>query len=291
MPNDNTKIKLKRTTKPLSQLISNNEPLQYGEPAFVETINGKNHYLAIGNNNVEGNNISGATYFEGIINPDYLGKTVYANASDIAVIQSDDVETYPDGKPVATSKIATKTASPTPGVKYYLLSCRHTDDETPQDLYVHHIDDQDNSGEEIGLYISENVLHGGAWNDYAEQRVCIQGKPGQVVCETGLGVLDISEFKLQPLPYVISDTYGIIIGPFDENSKPVAVAGRVLVYVDCEVSVGDVLCAGEKGFATKMTRQEIINYPDRILGIVSEIPTYDTWNDKEVDGRIWITMK
>ena len=68
-------------------------------------------------------------------------------------------------------------------------------------------------------------------------------------------------------------------------------SGRVLVYVDCEVTTGDVVCAGEKGFATKMTRQEIINYPDRILGIVSEIPTYDTWNDKEVDGRVWITIK
>ena len=40
-----------------------------------------------------------------------------------------------------------------------------------------------------------------------------------------------------------------------------------------------------------MTRGEVAHYPDRILGIVSEIPTYDTWNDVEINNRVWITIK
>ena len=40
-----------------------------------------------------------------------------------------------------------------------------------------------------------------------------------------------------------------------------------------------------------MTRFEIANYPDRILGIVSELPTYDTWRDIPVNDRVWITIK
>ena len=70
-----------------------------------------------------------------------------------------------------------------------------------------------------------------------------------------------------------------------------AVSGRVLVKVNCSVKVGDVLCADKNGFATVMTRAEVANYPDRILGIVSEIPTYETWNDIEINNRVWITIK
>ena len=83
----------------------------------------------------------------------------------------------------------------------------------------------------------------------------------------------------------------MILGDADETTKPVALSGRVLVYVAGDVVVGDVVCAGKNGFAEKMTRQEIINYPDRILGIVSEIPDYDTWNDIKINGRIWINIK
>ena len=42
-----------------------------------------------------------------------------------------------------------------------------------------------------------------------------------------------------------------------------------------------------------MTREEIRDYPDAIIGIVSEIPTYDTWgpNNIKVDNRIWIKVR
>jgi len=53
-----------------------------------------------------------------------------------------------------------------------------------------------------------------------------------------------------------------------------------------------------------MTREEIKEYPDRIIGIVNEIPIYDIWEESldcpggeptttkiQVKGRIWIDIK
>jgi len=54
-----------------------------------------------------------------------------------------------------------------------------------------------------------------------------------------------------------------------------------------------------------MTREEIKEFPDRIIGIVDEIPQYETWEQNytyyktneqsntqiEVNGRIWIYVR
>jgi hypothetical protein len=42
-----------------------------------------------------------------------------------------------------------------------------------------------------------------------------------------------------------------------------------------------------------MTREEIREYPERIVGTVSAIPDYDVWGEKQVhvDGRIWIKVR
>ena len=42
-----------------------------------------------------------------------------------------------------------------------------------------------------------------------------------------------------------------------------------------------------------MTRREIKKYPERIIGVVSEIPTYEVWgqNNVKVNDRIWIKVK
>lgn len=58
------------------------------------------------------------------------------------------------------------------------------------------------------------------------------------------------------------------------------------------------MCFGG-GLASKMSREEIIKYPDRIIGIVSEIPEYEEWGGGKnadrppikVNGRIWIKVK
>ena len=73
-----------------------------------------------------------------------------------------------------------------------------------------------------------------------------------------------------------------------------AVSGRVLAYCEgnrYDYHAGDVVCAGENGKVTIMTRDEISKYPDRIVGTVSEIPNYDEWNEQKINGRIWIKVK
>ena len=253
--------------------------INYGEPNFLKS-NEKldyNDILAFGNKNVE-NTLEKATFFEGHNNPDLIGNGVYFNQDKVIIDKT--------GKSLKTNSVAPTYTNPSKNdKKYWILTCdedgkvyAHTQNGSPQDSN--------------GVYVSSNhVLNGGAWNDYAERRECISGEAGDVVCEQGDGTLGLSKEKLQALPYVISDTFGMVIGNRDKTYKPIAVSGRVLVKVNCETKVGDVLCADKDGFATKMTRTEIANYPDRILGIVSEVPTYKVWNDIEINNRVWITIK
>lgn len=147
------------------------------------------------------------------------------------------------------------------------------------------------------VYAQNNVLYGAAWNDYAEYRESYEMEPGRVVLELGNGRLVLSRERLAPGGAVISDTYGFIIGKGNPRcSTPIAVAGRVLVYTDADrrtFAAGDAVCSGENGTVSKMTREEIKEYPERIIGIVSEVPEYETWgaNDIKVNGRIWIRLR
>lgn len=139
---------------------------------------------------------------------------------------------------------------------------------------------------------TNNVLKGAAWNDFAEFRQC-NDKAGYVVVEKGDGSLIRSHKRLLPGASIVSDTYGMVIGKEEDGYSPVAVAGRVLAYAtDKEhMKAGDPLCTGCNGTVSKMSRLETILYPDRIIGYVSEIPSYALWNDVLVNGRIWVKVK
>lgn len=141
-----------------------------------------------------------------------------------------------------------------------------------------------------------------ASNDYAENRsVCSSdinnAKPGLVFteCEEENDTIRLTNDRLEPIPMVCSDTYGLLIGQRKENSIPVAISGRVLVYSYEDrksYKLGDAVCSAPDGKISKMTREEIKEYPDRILGYVSCIPEYTKWdNGVEVDNRIWIRLK
>lgn len=289
MPNDNTRIQLMRSSKTFEQLKE--EPLAYGEPVFFkqEDADSKNTAMGIGNNNedVTQNTVENATLFEGISNPDLLGKSVYFNDKDKREIISKSGE-FVAAAMVSPSEVYPGLENGEVGNKKYWVLSFDRDNKVSTNVHYHTNEENGN----IGIYVSANgVLNGAAWNDYAERRTCTSGSVGEVVCENGDGTLSLSKEKLQPLPYVISDTCGMVIGFEGENNLPIAVSGRALVKVNCEVKLGDVLCADKDGYATVMTRKEIANYPDRILGVVSEIPSYTNWNGVEVNDRIWITLK
>lgn len=138
------------------------------------------------------------------------------------------------------------------------------------------------------------IIKGAAYNDYAEYRRSIESIPaGYCVASSDKGEVYKTSKKFQACDGIVSDTFGFAIGS-EYGSVPLAVAGRVLAYYEGDINdyhSGDTVCAGPEGKVCKMTREEIKKYPDRIIGIVSEIPNYEKWNGIKVNNRIWIKVK
>lgn len=145
------------------------------------------------------------------------------------------------------------------------------------------------------------------WNDYAEFRVADSEEPGRLVVPSNDGIARLATMRLQPGGRIISDTYGHAVGQSDQAKTPVGLAGRVLAYPyrdKSEYKIGDAVCSAPGGTVDIMTRDEIMTYPDRIVGIVNEIPDYEVWEQTfseqsdsqtaqkiEVKGRIWIDIR
>ena len=151
---------------------------------------------------------------------------------------------------------------------------------------------------EVQGNIYASKVYNAVWNDYAEYRKADTEEPGRVVIEGKFGVMTKSTARLQAGASIISDTFGSIMGLTDECKTPIAVAGRVLTYTYEDrdsYPLGAAVCTGPNGTVSLMTREEIMTYPERIVGTVSEIPEYDSWESSEgpiqVNGRIWIKVK
>ena len=152
-----------------------------------------------------------------------------------------------------------------------------------------------------GLGVAKNIrgnkVYGAVWNDYAEYRQTHHKvRAGQCVYEKGDGSLAISYERMMPGANIVSDTFGFAIGETKSCKTPLAVSGRVLAYPyepKETYNPGDAVCSGPNGTISKMTRAEIRDYPERIVGTVSEIPTYEVWGSGniKVNGRIWIKVR
>lgn len=147
---------------------------------------------------------------------------------------------------------------------------------------------------DTGVVIA-NKVRGAVWNDYAEYRESLILEPGRCIVETGFGDLELSTKRLQLGANIISDTFGFAIGQTTKAKTPIAVGGRVLAYPledRYEFTAGAAVCSGPDGTVSLMTREEIKEWPDAIIGYVSEIPEYKTWGQDniEVNGRIWIKV-
>lgn len=151
-----------------------------------------------------------------------------------------------------------------------------------------------------GLGVEKNIyassVYGAVWNDYAEFRKAETIEAGRCIQDTPENKMMLTKERLQPSCKIISDTFGFAIGKTEECNTPTAVSGRVLAYTyenREDFIIGDAVCSGPNGTVSRMTREEIINYPDRIIGIVSEIPNYKNWgeNNIKVNNRIWIYVR
>lgn len=139
-------------------------------------------------------------------------------------------------------------------------------------------------------------LYGAVWNDYAEFRETKEKiEAGRVVVENGDDTLSLATERLMPGANIVSDTFGFAIGETDDAKTPLAVSGRALVYTYEDrdsYRAGDPVCSGPNGTISKMTREEVMMYPDRMIGTVSSIPNYETWGtgNVSVNKRIWIKV-
>lgn len=153
-------------------------------------------------------------------------------------------------------------------------------------------------------YCKATKLYGAVWNDYAECRESLDNEPGYVLIENGNDTLSKSTERLQAFAGVCSDTFGFNQGETERAKTPIAVAGRVLVYPyqnKNNYKPGDCVCTAPGGTVDIMTREEIIQYPDRIVGTVSCVPDYEEWGGNgdcsnvkdpvKINGRIWIKVK
>lgn len=152
-------------------------------------------------------------------------------------------------------------------------------------------------GGAINGVIRAGQVYGAVWNDYAEYRQTKEYiQPGYCVIETGKGDLIKSSKRLQPGANIVSDTFGFAIGETEQTKTPLAASGRVLAYPYEDrdsYQAGDPVCSGPNGTISKMTREEVREYPERIIGTVSEIPSYEIWGtgNVKVNNRIWIKVK
>lgn len=147
-----------------------------------------------------------------------------------------------------------------------------------------------------------DAVTGAVWNDYAECRESNCEESGYVLMENGDDTLSKTTERLSHFAGISSDTWGFSQGETDKAKTPIAVAGRVLAYPYQDrnnYKPGDCVCAAPGGTVDIMTREEVINWPDRIVGTVSCVPDYEEWGGGEkadrppvkVNNRIWIKVR
>ena len=157
-----------------------------------------------------------------------------------------------------------------------------------------------------GLGVAKNIygnkVWNAVWNDYAEFRKGTTIEGGYCLSECEDGWMRKTTKRLQAGCRLTSDTFGTSMGETSKAKTPIAVAGRVLAYTyedRSKFKIGDAVCSAPNGKISVMSRREIRKFPDRIVGIVSEIPDYDIWyggtktnpQKIEVNGRIWIYVR
>ena len=152
------------------------------------------------------------------------------------------------------------------------------------------------------IWATGDAVTSAVWNDYAECRESDCEEFGYVLMEVGDDSLTKTTERLSHFAGVSSDTWGFSQGETDKAKTPIAVAGRVLVYPyqnRNNYRPGDCVCAAPGGTVDIMTREEVIQWPDRIVGTVSCVPDYEEWGGGEsadrdpvkVNGRIWIKVR
>lgn len=135
------------------------------------------------------------------------------------------------------------------------------------------------------------------WNDIADfQLLADKLELGKCYYDTKDGAKICTERCQMSVIGIASDTYGFGVGTGAHDKQvPIAVAGWVLAYVDQEYECGTPLTNDKDGNLTAMTRNEKMEYPERIVGIYKRKEMDLFWGPTgkqiEVKGRHWVKVK
>ena len=148
-----------------------------------------------------------------------------------------------------------------------------------------------------GTLHATNGVWNALWNDIADFQLLndelvfgkcyADTKDGAKICTTRCQMSAIG---------IATDTFGMSVGSrANPIEVPIGIAGWVLAHVDQEYECGTVLTNDANGNLTKMTREEKMEYPERILAIYKRKEMDEQWGDNArkvaVNGRHWVKIK
>ncbi len=149
----------------------------------------------------------------------------------------------------------------------------------------------------VGQFSADKVWNA-VWNDVADfQLLCDELIPGKCYFDTKDGAKICNTRCQMSVIGIASDTfgYGVGCGANPNREVPIGVAGWVLAYVDKEYECGTPLTNDEFGNLTAMTRDEKLEYPERIVGLYKRKEMDEFWGPEgtkiEVKGRHWVKIK
>lgn len=136
------------------------------------------------------------------------------------------------------------------------------------------------------------------WNDIADfQLLADRLDFGRCYIDTKDGAKICTERCQMSVIGIASDTFGFGVGSGANPNRevPIAVAGWVLAFVDKEYECGTALTNNELGELTAMTREEKMEYPERIVAIYKRKEMDTLWGPPgrqiEVKNRHWVKVK
>jgi len=152
-------------------------------------------------------------------------------------------------------------------------------------------------------FIAEKIWNG-VWNDVADFQALHEEEVrpffGKCYYDTFDGAKVCNSRCQKSVIGIASDTFGFGVGLSKEkHSIPLAVAGWTLAYVKTDngeiYECGDVLTNDEDGDLVLMTKEEKMEYPERIIATYKKPEDKELWGPKgkeiQVNGRHWVKVK
>ena len=221
------------------------------------------------------------------------------------VYQGDNTTIASDGKISVTKLVNSSTSNTTtiidvanngtaPVVK--ITGKKNTDDTAPVSstsaLYV------DGNILAEGNISGHKVFHA-VWNDISdaiEVQDSLEIEAGRCYRFDGTEYSKTSEYCQKGIIGIHSDTAGDILGRKGKHKElDISVGGFVLAYVDRQYESGTPLTSGPNGTLTEMKREDVREYPERLVATYWKPETETEWGSDmykvTVNGRHWVKIK